>query len=313
MKEVTCLVVALLWISACRGAEPIDLPDLPNDAQAVSLLGDTLYPTAPSPEALARMERELRIAAADYIEHPNSPSAIIWLGRRNAYVGKYREAIRIYTQGISKYPDDARMYRHRGHRFITLRMLDRAIADLQKAAELTEGQEDEVEPDGQPNVAGIPTSTLQFNIWYHLGLAYYLKGDFENALDAYAECMERSDIPDRLVATSHWMYMTLRRLGRVDQAAEILAAIDADMEIIENVSYHRLLLMYKGELTPEELMAPGADAVQSATVAYGVGNWYYYNEMESEAFRIFRDILEGEGWAAFGYIAAEAELRASMS
>jgi len=313
MKEVTCLVVALLLISACREAEPIDLPDLPDNAQAVSLMGDTLYPTAPSPQARARMERELRIAAADYIERPNSPSAIIWLGRRNAYLGKYREAIRIYTQGISKYPDDARMYRHRGHRFITLRMLDRAIADLEKAAELTEGQEDEVEPDGQPNEAGIPTSTLQFNIWYHLGLAYYLKGDFENALRAYGECMERSDIPDRLVATSHWMYMTLRRLGRVDEAAKVLASIEADMEIIENVSYHRLLLMYKGEFTPDDLMTPGADAVQSATVAYGVANWYYYNGMESEAFRIFRDILEGEGWAAFGYIAAEAELSASMS
>jgi tetratricopeptide (TPR) repeat protein len=313
MKEVTRLVVAILWISACSGTEAIDLPDLPNGGQAVSLSGDTLYPPAPSPEAQARMERELRIAAADYIEHPNSPSAIIWLGRRNAYLGKYRQAIRIYTQGISKYPSDARMYRHRGHRFITLRMLDRAIADLQTAAGLTEGREDEVEPDGQPNEAGIPTSTLQFNIWYHLGLAYYLKGDFENALNAYAECMERSDIPDRLVATSHWMYMTLRRLGRVDQATELLAAIDADMEIIENVSYHRLLLMYKGELTPEELMAPGADAVQSATVAYGVGNWYYYNQMESEAFRIFRDILKGDGWAAFGYIAAEAELSAPMS
>lgn len=313
MKQVTRFVLALTWVSACTGSDTMELPDLPDGAQAVSLLGDTLYPTELPTETRQRMERELRIAAADYYEAPDNPNTIIWLGRRNAYLGDYREAIRIYTQGITKHPDDARLYRHRGHRLITLRMLDRAIADLQRAAELTDGKEDEIEPDGQPNAAGIPTSTLQFNIWYHLGLAHYLKGDFEKALDDYVECMSRSDIPDRLVATSHWMYMTLRRLGRADEAAELLTAVDADMEIIENTSYHQLLLMYKGELTPEELLTPEADAVQSATVAYGVGNWYYYNDMESEAVQIFRSIVEGEGWAAFGYIAAEAELSARGS
>ncbi len=310
MRLFARFTVTVLWISACTGAETatIDLPDLPNNAQAVSLLGDTLYPPELSPEARANMERLLRIAVADYVQRPDDADAIIWMGRRNAYLGNYREAIRNYTLGLSKHPQDARLYRHRGHRFITLRMFDRAIADLQRAAELTEGKEDEVEPDGQPNAAGIPTSTLQFNIWYHLGLAHYLKGEFADALNAYEECMKRSDIPDRLVATSHWMYMTLRRLGKTDEAAELLTAVSADMDIIENTAYHQLLLMYKGELTPAELLSPEADAVQSATVAYGVGNWHYYNGRESEAIQIFRNILEGNGWAAFGFIAAEAEL-----
>jgi tetratricopeptide (TPR) repeat protein len=313
MKQVTRFVLALAWVSACTGSDTMELPDLPDGAQAVSLLGDTLYPPELPTEARQRAVRELRIAAADYYEAPDDPNAIIWLGRRNAYLGDYRQAISVYTQGISKHPDDARLYRHRGHRFITLRMFDRAIADLQRAAQLTAGKEDEIEPDGQPNAAGIPTSTLQFNIWYHLGLAHYLKGDFEKSLDAYVECMSRSDVPDRLVATSHWMYMTLRRLGRAEEAAELLTAVDADMEIIENTSYHRLLLMYKGDLTPEDLLTPEVDAIQSATVAYGVGNWYYYNDMESEALQVFRNIVEGEGWAAFGHIAAEAELSARGS
>ncbi len=77
------------------------------------------------------------------------------------------------------------MYRHRGHRYITLREFDKAIADFNKAVELIEGTDDIVEPDGAPNAAGIPTSTLHTNIWYHLGLAHYLKGDFAAALLAY--------------------------------------------------------------------------------------------------------------------------------
>ena len=55
---------------------------------------------------------------------------------------------------------------------MTVRELDNAIADFERATELTEGQPDEVDPDGLPNALGIPTSTLQFNIWYHLALAH---------------------------------------------------------------------------------------------------------------------------------------------
>jgi tetratricopeptide (TPR) repeat protein len=299
---------AMLPLVACGATHTIDLPDLPNGGQAVSLFGDTLFPTAPAAEVRVRLEQDLAAAQATYDQGPGDADAIIWLGRRHAYLGDYRKAIRIYSEGIAAHPDDARMYRHRGHRFITLRMFDRAITDLDRAAELTAGKADEIEPDGQPNIAGIPTSTLQFNIWYHLGLAHYLKGEFEQALTAYRECMERSDIPDRLVATSHWLYMTLRRLQLDAEAAAVLEPIHAGMEIIENNAYHSLLLMYRGEIPPEELLGSNSDAVQSATAAYGVANWHYYNGRTDRADQILRSVLEGEGWAAFGYIAAEADL-----
>ena len=82
------------------------------------------------------------------------------------------------------------------------------------------------------------------------------------------------------------------------------------MEIIENHSYHRLLLLFKGELSAEEMieMSGGADGVQNATVAYGLGTWFLMNGDEARAFEIYEQILEGSSWGAFGYIAAEAEL-----
>ncbi len=310
MRVITLLVGALMLVS-CSQAEQFDLPDLPDGAQAISLLGDTLYPPRAAPEVQQQRERELAEARADHQADPDDADALIWLGRREAYLGNYHDAIRTYTQGIEKHPNDARMYRHRGHRYITLRMFDQAIADLRRAAELTVGHEDEIEPDGQPNARNIPTSTLQFNIWYHLGLAQYLTGDFASALTSYRECLNASNNPDALVATSHWLYMTLRRLERGTEAAAVLEPITGDMEIIENDAYHQLLLMYKRQVTPESLLAPEEDAVQSATIAYGVGNWYYYNGQQAEAERIFRSIVEGDGWAAFGFIAAEAELARS--
>ena len=307
--KATLSITLVLALAACSGSvESAELEDLPNGGQAISLFGDTLVPPTPSAEARERLEQNLAEATAAFEQAPYDPDALIWLGRREAYLGNYRTAIRMFAKGIAEHPDDARMYRHRGHRYITLRMFDDAIADFQRAAELTAGMEDEVEPDGAPNAAGIPTSTLQFNIYYHLGLAHYLNSDFESALAAYRECMDRSDIPDRLVATSHWLYMTLRRLGEDADAASVLEPIHAELEVIENDAYHRLLLMYKGELTAEDLFGPEEDAVQSATVAYGVGNWHYYNGSTAEADRILNAILEGEGWAAFGFIGAEADL-----
>jgi tetratricopeptide (TPR) repeat protein len=202
------------------------------------------------------------------------------------------------------------MYRHRGHRFISLRLFDQAINDLERAVDLIEGKPDEIEPDGLPNSRNIPVSSLHFNIWYHLGLAYYLLGDYESALDCYNECMDVSEIDDKKVATTHWLYMTLKLMGRHDDAKEILKTVSKDMDIIENQHYHQLLLMYKGERTAEELMdeARKLSALAVATVGYGVGNWYYYNGMEDKAIQIFNEVLDTGGWAGFGYIAAESDL-----
>ena len=61
---------------------------------------------------------------------------IIWYGRRLAYLGNYKEAVDIYTKGIELFPSNARLYRHRGHRYITLPCFDTAIKDLKKAADL---------------------------------------------------------------------------------------------------------------------------------------------------------------------------------
>ena len=81
------------------------------------------------------------------------------------------------------------------------------------------------------------------------------------------------------------------------------------MDIIENHSYHRMLLMYKGQIEPEALLTVAADALTNATVGYGVGNWEYYNGRTEPAVWVFRQVLQGSQWGAFGYIAAEADLK----
>lgn len=298
----------------CRGAIVLIALCLPiclfsEEPEAISLSGKPLYRSALQGN-LEKLKADLRKAQADYEQDPNDPERIIWLGRRTAYLWRYRDAINIYSKGIKKYPDNPKLYRHRGHRYISVRELDKAIADLETAAKLTENTPDEIEPDGAPNKYNIPRSTLKFNIWYHLGLARYLKGDFENALDAYLECMKYSKNDDVLCATSDWLYMTYRRLGRDKEAQKVLATIHKEMEILENISYHNRLLMYKGLKSPEDLLAlEHADELTVATQGYGVGSWYLYIGETEKASKIFKKVVSGNYWPAFGYIAAEADLR----
>ncbi|HWP81531.1 MAG TPA: tetratricopeptide repeat protein [Bacteroidota bacterium] len=277
--------------------------------EARSVDGKPLYRIELSTEQRRTLEANLARAESEYRENPKEAERIIWYGRRLAYVWRYQDAIQVFSKGIELHPRNAKLYRHRGHRYITVREFDKAIADLEKAASLIEGVPDEIEPDGAPNKYNMPTSTTNSNIWYHLGLAYYLKGDFENALRAYRECMKFSINDDMLCATSDWLYMTLRRLGRKSEADEVLKRIRSDMRILENHSYHNRLLMYKGEKSPDELLAPSeTDDVAIATQGYGVGNWYLYNGETEKAKEIFRKVVAGKHWAAFGYIAAEVEL-----
>ncbi|HET9744640.1 MAG TPA: hypothetical protein VFP97_02940, partial [Chitinophagaceae bacterium] len=174
---------------------------------------DKSYPIPLLSDSVRRsFEANLRSAERKYQADSLNEDHMIWYGRRLAYLGKYKEAIDMFTQGIAVNPDNARFYRHRGHRYITLRCFDYAIADLKKASELTRDQVDEVEADGIPNEKNIPTSTLQTNIYYHLGLAHFLKGDNRQALLAWEKCLDISDNDDMKVATLNWLNIVLRKM-----------------------------------------------------------------------------------------------------
>lgn len=254
--------------------------------------------------------RNLEIAARNAASDP-SVDNFIWYARRKGYLGRYKDAVDALTIALEKFPSDARLYRHRGHRLITLRCFDDAVRDLEKAAALTKGKSDEIEPDGIPNAKNIPTSTLQSNIWYHLGLAYYLKGDLKMALKAYERCAKVSKNNDMRVATAHWQYMTLRRMGRIESAAKLLVQYRGNIEVIENDEYLTLIRLYRGERNAKDLdksFGGEAKTLGSASLGYGLGNWYFYIGETEKGLDIFRKIVDGDQWASFGYIAAEAEL-----
>jgi len=162
-----------------------------------------------------------------------------------------------------------------------------------------------VEPDGQPNARGIPTSSLQSNIRYHLALAYFLDGDFALAEPIWAEDARVATNLDQRVAATYWWVLSLAHLGRRAQVAEVLAPIDPTWDIIENGSYHRLLLYMKGALPEGRLLTADADALERQTVGNGVGQWHAANGRAAEARAAWQRVLAGNPAPSFGVLAAE--------
>jgi tetratricopeptide (TPR) repeat protein len=280
--------------------------------EATSLLGQPLFRIVPDEATEARLNARLDSAEAAVQAAPDQADALIWLGRHLAYAGRYRDAVHAFSEGIEKHPDDPRLYRHRGHRYITLRELDLATRDLEHAAKLVSGLEDEIEPDGQPNPAGIPVSTLHTNIWYHLGLARYLQDNMEGAIHAFRTGLAISPNDDMRVAMADWLWHAYSRAGQHTRADDLLATISPAMDLIENDAYHRRLLLYKGALDPGQLIPPdqeaGPSALSMATYGYGLGAWHLARGDTARARRAFHDVLESGLWPAFGFIAAEADL-----
>ena len=277
--------------------------------EAMSLSGKPLFIPTPVPNQ-QKLEADLAQAQKDLAAKPGDAEAMIWAGRRFGYLWRFNDAIAMFSKGIAMHPDNPKFYRHRGHRYISIREFAKAQADFEKAAGLVKGKPDEIEPDGAPNAANQPRSTLQFNIWYHLALAHYLQGNYAKAYDAQVECMKVSKNDDSIVATSDWMWMTLMRMNRKADAAKVLERITPKMDILENTAYHRRLLMYKGAEKPESLLdVKTSDPTQIATQGYGVANYHLVNGDRAKAREVLEKILAGTGWNAFGFIAAEADLQ----
>jgi tetratricopeptide (TPR) repeat protein len=298
------------------------MPQLPETPEAFSIYGDPLHKKPimlwlPSDkeayqEKLNELKANHRKAVQEYQEEPDNPEKLLWLGRRTGILGNFMEATALYSKGIERWPDDPRFLRFRGHRFALLRRLDLAIDDLRQASIMIQDKPDEPElyASGGPSRDKLGVASFQWNVWYHLGFVYFAAGRHEEAADAYRKCLTVSNTMEARVATSHWYYMVLLRLGRQEAAAKLLEDINEDMDLVEVGDYYETLLMYKGHTSPEQLLKKARDEgpVNFVTRAHTVGNLYLANGEEDKAVEIFREILGTGIWTAGVFLMAEKEI-----
>lgn len=81
------------------------------------------------------------------------------------------------------------------------------------------------------------------------------------------------------------------------------------MKILENKSYHAMLLMFKGQRSRISVQSDAtSNELDAATVGYGLGMAAMFDEAVEGAKGHFKRITGATMWPSFGHIASEAEL-----
>ena len=226
-------------------------------------------------------------AEAALAADPRNVEKIIALGLAQSGAQQYREAIQTFTRGLEISPNNALLYRWRGHRYLSVREFDRAMSDLTRGSQLD--------------------STIYGN-WYHLGIVRFARGNFAGAADAFRHAQPKAPNAGELAGSTDWLWMSLSRAGR---AAEAKAMLDLRLDSLPIANaYARRLKLYRGEITADEVFTPADTAdVQVATLSYGVGNWYVVRGDTLRAREWFERATKTTGWPGFGFIISEIELQ----
>jgi Flp pilus assembly protein TadD len=229
----------------------------------------------------------IRRADSALATDPRNVDGIMALGAAQSGARQFREAIKTFSRGLAIAPNNAMLYRLRGHRYLSVREFDRAMDDLTHGARLD--------------------STI-YGIWYHLGIVRYARGDFAGAAEAFARAQARAPEGGELAGSTDWLWMSLMRAKRSADARTMLARRPDSLAVTN--AYARRLKLYRGEISPDSVLTPADTAdVQRATLSYGIGNWYLVHGDTARARAWFKRSVQSGGWAAFGFIISEIELR----
>jgi tetratricopeptide (TPR) repeat protein len=256
--------------------------------EVTSGLGRKLY-ALPDDQSVIDARKNL---AAD----PKNVDRVLQLSKAEAARRQYREAVATSTEGLAFAPKNADLYLERGHRELGLREFKPALKDLQQATLLA--------PEN-------------LDAFYHLGLAHYFLGEFDEAAVSFGKAWDLAKTNDSLIDCSNWLYVSLQRAGKPEEAAKVLARITPGVKNTEPHLYFYLQLLhfYQGQITAEAVLPPPPAGPQDLegelsfnTVSYGVGNWRVYHHDRSDAVGLFRNVVKGEAWNSWGFIGSEVEL-----
>ncbi len=255
--------------------------------ETTSLLGRKLY---------AQTGDAALSAAKSKLSGPSS-SAAEYLALSKAEAGRrqYQEAVKTDTEALAASPGNADLLLERGHRELGLREFGAAQKDLEHA------------------VTADPT---KLDSHYHLGLAFYFQGRFEEAALHFRHARDLAKTDDSLIDCSNWLYVALRRAGKQKEASEVLTRITPAVHNTEPhlAFYLSLLRFYQGQRTEQQILpakpAPGDSEAELSynTIHYGVGNWRLYNGDKPAALIYFEKVVAGSAWNSWGFIGSEVEL-----
>jgi hypothetical protein len=124
---------------------------------------------------------------------------------------------------------------------------------------------------------------------------------------------------DERINSTNWLYASLRRADKPEEAAKAAAAIAPEMKNTaeHTLFYLNLVRFFQGAMPEAKALPPEPPAgntdmeteLRFDTVAYGIGNWHLYNHDPAAAEQYFRRVAKGHVWVTWGFIGSELELQ----
>ncbi len=251
-------------------------------AQAAFAEANAAYEKRENDKALAGYEKAIAL-------EPNNAEFHLGRARALARLSRHADAISETTKAAQLDPKNPTALRDRGHYLINLHRTGEAVKDLARAEQMEKNDRE---------------------IYYHLGLAHYILGDFRRAADDWQGCLRNVKTDDDRISCSAWAYPSLVRAGRSAEAQKVLDGVPQTMKPKDNTAYYDRLMLFKG-LAQEEDVAKTMekDAISKPTVGYSIGLWHLLNRRIDKAKSYFQTAASAEQKSAFGAVAAEAELK----
>jgi tetratricopeptide (TPR) repeat protein len=226
-------------------------------------------------------------AAAALAADPRNVDRFIQLAVAQSGARQFREAIETLTRGLAIAPDHPMLLRWRGHRHLSVREFNRALADLER---------------------GLRVDSTNYGILYHLGIVRFARAEFGPAAEAFRRAQPHAPDAGELAGATDWLWMSLSRAGRTAEARAMLDRRPDSLPVAN--AYSQRLRLYRGEVGPDGVMTPADTAdVAIATLSFGIGNWYLVRGDSAQARAWFTRSVRSGGWPGFGFILSEVELR----
>lgn len=298
---------------ACAGASPSKPrteAELPAGAQAWSLFGRPLYPPALPPDV--KQQREMLFAQTEvaWQIRPESPEASLAMGRRQLDLGRVREAVAIFDDGVKKFPTSSYFLRFRAQGYLAERRFGPAAEDVQKALRQLEGSRDSFEQDTVPNRRGVPTTTFKWNCLAILGHARYAQADFAGAADAWRQAVAVSPPHDAQVAARLWLYLSLLAGGKAAEAPAALELVPKDWEMMGDPAAYRLALFFQGGGDEAALLAEARKGTLDVDLAEtALGLWHLARGERPAGVDLLQKVEARDRWPEPPHIVAEATLQ----
>lgn len=294
----------------------------PQVYQGKDLFGRPMYTRGPNPVNVGATDNLLRAVAeakAAY-ERDMTIDSATWYGRLLGYQGLARESIEVYSAGLKKYPNSAKLLRHRAHRYFNLREFDKSIQDGLRAAELYKDKPLEREKLGPDYFPSTP-DVVQFYLYYHLGQAYFAKHDYDDAAKWFSKSREvalaTGGAPD-VTAATYWQYLALARGGETDKAEALLDAYDYDLRDLstnlEGNNYFDGVMLFKHLRDPADFFSDRdsgkafstSDGIKASS-SYSLANYWLIKGETEKAKEHLRRAMQIDTWSFFARVQAEAD------